>query len=318
MPSTLRPTETEVAARTHEWVAAGLITVEQADSITAYEREAPASPAREPERLSLTAEVAAYLGTLLALMGGLVVVGQRWRDLAVGGRLAIAVAIALVGFAAGSWLTHLGDAGTRRLGSLLWVLGVAGAALAVGISLDEFGVDGPAISISVGIVVAAIGLDLWRNLERPLQLLTVFAGLGAVLGGVIEQFDVRPWAAGVVTLIAATSFFAVSAAGRVRPRLVALAASSVSAMLAAAMLGDLDRHLGPAAAAVTAAAIIVFALVDRSMPMLVIGVLGFLIAVQALLATTFTGVASSGAVTVVGLAIVIVIVVRARPPRRAS
>ena len=297
-----------------QWVHADLISEQQARAIERYERSAAELPggAAESERLGLTAEVAAYLGSVLAVMGGTMVVGPRWRDMPVAGRLGIAVAVATVGFAAGSWLVHAGEAGTKRLGSLLWVVGTAGVALGVGVAAHEAGADAGVTACTIGVVVAAIGLGLWRNLDRPLQLLTTAMGIGITIGGLIEVADLRPWQVGVAVWLVAAAVFGVAIRGSLHPRLFVLMAGAAGAMLAAAMLSDLDEHLGPAVAAATAAAVVVFALWDDSLPMLVAGVIGFLIAVQALLATTFTGVASSGVVTLVGLAVVVVALVRAR------
>jgi hypothetical protein len=295
-------------------VHADLISEQQARAIERYERSAAAQPtvAAEPERLGLATEVAAYLGSVLAVMGGTMVVGPRWRDMPVAGRLGIAVAVAAVGFAAGSWLVHAGEAGTKRLGSLLWVVGTAGVALGVGVAVHEAGADAGVAACAIGAVVAAIGLGLWRNLDRPLQLLTTAVGIGIAVGGLIEVANLPPWRVGIALWLVATAVFGAAASGFLRPRLFALMTGAAGAMLAAAMLGDLDEHLGPALAAGTAAAVVVFALWDDSLPMLVAGVIGFLIAVQALLATTFTGAASSGVVTLVGLAVVVVALVRAR------
>ena len=310
----VRESDLSIDRHVRQWVHADLISEQQARAIERYERSAAAQPtvAAEPERLGLATEVAAYLGSVLAVMGGTMVVGPRWRDMPVAGRLGIAVAVAAVGFAAGSWLVHAGEAGTKRLGSLLWVVGTAGAALGIGVAAHEAGADTGVAACAIGVAVAAIGLGLWRNLDRPLQLLTTAVGIGTTIGGLIEVGNLPPWRVGIAVWLLAASFFGVATRGSLRPRLFALMTGAAGAMLAAAMLGDLDERLGPAVAAGTAAAVVVFALWDDSLPMLVAGVIGFLIAVQALLATTFTGVASSGVVTLFGLAVVVVALVRAR------
>jgi hypothetical protein len=297
-----------------QWVHADLISEQQAQAIERYERSASdsADGVAEPERLGLAAEVAAYLGSVLAVMGGTMVVGPRWQDISLAGRLAIAVAIAAVGFTAGSWLVRIGEAGTKRLGSLLWVVGAAGVALGVGVVVHDAGVDAGVAACSVGVAITAIGLGLWRNLDRPLQLLTTAVGIGTVTGGLIEVANLPPWRVGIAVWLLSAALFGAGARGALHPRLFVLMTGAAGAMLAAAMLGDLDEHLGPAVAAATAASVVVFALWDDSLPILVVGVIGFLIAIQALLATTFTGAASSGVVTLVGLAVVVVALARAR------
>ena len=314
--TSLRSDEHGVGRRTQEWVAAGLISTDQADAIRRFERStiSPSVPADDTERLGLGAEVAAYLGSMLALMGGIVVVGQRWREMALLGRLGIAVAVAVVGLTAGAWLVHLGESATKRLGSLLWVVGVAGVALAIGVLLDGLDADAGTAALVIGVVVAVLGVELWRNEDRPLQLLTTAVGVGVASGGVVDVSNVPVWRAAFVVWPVAAVWFWAAATGRLRPRLVGLAAGFAGAMIGAAMLGDLDAHAGPAAATLTAAAVVVFALADHSQPVLVIGVIGFLVAVQTLLASTFTSVISSGLVTLIGLAIVVAVVLRARTP----
>lgn len=300
------------AGRVRAWVTAGLISPEQGDAIRRFEGEV-AAPSRRPERLGIAAEVAAYLGSVLALMGGVVVVGQRWREMVVAGRLGIAAAVALVGLAAGSWLVNLAESGTTRLGTFLWAVGTAGLGLGVGVVLHEADVGADVAAIVIGGVVWLVSVTLWRNdRERGLQLLTTVTGAAIAAVGVWNVAEIPVWRGGVVVWGVALLFGVAAAVGRVRPRLFGLAAAGIVAMLGAAMLSDLDEHLGPAMAAVTAAIVVVFALVDRSMPLLVLGIVGFLIATQALLATTFTGLLGSSIVTLLGLAIVVVIIVRAR------
>ena len=59
-----------------DWVAAGLITPDQAASLQAYEA-AHAAPVGG--RLGPLAEAAAYVGAVLALIGGAVGLGPEWR-----------------------------------------------------------------------------------------------------------------------------------------------------------------------------------------------------------------------------------------------
>ena len=59
-----------------QWVEHGLITSDQVDAIRDFEQhEAP-----EP-RLSIVAELAVYLGSVLALMSGAMMVGPNWEAL---------------------------------------------------------------------------------------------------------------------------------------------------------------------------------------------------------------------------------------------
>ncbi len=96
----------------HEWVDAGLISPDQAGAIGRYELGESAASSR---RLSIGAEVAADLGSMLALMSGAVVISQRWNDMGIAGQVVIGVALAIVGFVSGARLIHHQEPGTTRL-----------------------------------------------------------------------------------------------------------------------------------------------------------------------------------------------------------
>ncbi|MDJ0768903.1 MAG: DUF2157 domain-containing protein [Ilumatobacter sp.] len=295
--------------RTTVWVHAGLISEDQAAAIRQFEEGL--APERRPAHLGLAAEVAAYLGSVVAVMGGGVVIGSRWDDIGTLGRLALAAPIALVGFVAGTWLARLEEPGAHRLSSFLWVVGTIGVAFGLGVALESIGTDPAFATIAVGAVVALIGLDLWRNRDLPLQLLTMVAGLGIVVGGAVEATATSAWQAGIAVWLLSLALAVFAREGMIVPRCTAMVAGAVSAMLGAGMLVDLDEQLGPAVAAVTAAAVVLIALQDHAVAVLVAGVLGFLVATQALLATTFTGAGAAALVAGVGLVTVAGVVFRA-------
>lgn len=295
-----------------DWVDAGLISDDQADAILRFEHPADE---RSDTRLSLIGEAAAYLGSVLALTGGAVAIGHNWADMAMAGRLAVGVAIAVVGFAAGTWLVGLAEDGTRRLGSFLWTIGAGGLALTAGVVADGIGIEDEAwIAVAVGLPVLVVGLALWRNQERPLQLLTAVVGFSVLLGGGGELVGFEPWIGGLVVWSIAVLGGGAAFVGWVRPRQFALALAVAGAMLGALTLMELDEHLGPAVAAVTAAVAVVLALRERLVPFLVVSVMAFLLAVQVLIQTTFSGAASSLVVAIAGLAIVVGAVVHVRRP----
>jgi hypothetical protein len=61
-------------------------------------------------------EVAAYSGSVLALMGGAAVEGRERDAIGLAGRLAIAGTFMIAGLAAGRRLVAVGEPGTDRLG----------------------------------------------------------------------------------------------------------------------------------------------------------------------------------------------------------
>jgi hypothetical protein len=289
------------------WVEHGLVSSDQIDAIREFEHE----HAPEPPRLSLIAELAVYLGSALALMSGAMMTGQAWDSLGVGGRVGIGLALAALGFVAGTRLIHLDDSGTRRLASFMWLIGTAGIALAAAAISDaaQFDENGWNLLI-VGLPIAAVGALLWRNLERPLQVLTTAVGVGLTLGGIGALLSVPPWIGGILIWLAALIVGALAMTQRLRPELHVLAVAAIAASIGALMLTDVSEILGPAAATVTAAGIVAVGLARHLVPILVLGVIAFLQALQGLLLATVSGAVAAMGVAVVGLAIVIVVIVR--------
>jgi FtsH-binding integral membrane protein len=300
-----------------EWVRSGLLTPEQADAIRLL--EASAVP---KVRLPIVAEVAAYLGSVLALMAGGVVVVQQWDEITVVGRAALGVVIALTGFLAGRWMIRIDEPGSRRLGGFLWTLGVGGVALTCGVVADHLGLDAGeedgSLLLAIGVPVLAVGVGLWRNLDRPLQLLSAWAGVAITLVGIGQEIGIETWEAGLVTWAAGVSFGVVALWGPIRPRTFALVVATAVAWFGAMVLIDWNERLAPPLAALTAAAAVAVGIRDELLPVLVVGVLGFLSAIQALLSTTFSGAGSSMIVALIGVAVVVWAVMRAQSTRDGS
>ena len=294
----------EHAAR---WVEHDLVTSDQIEAIRAFERhEAPASP-----RLSIVAELAVYLGSVLALMSGAMMVGQSWEALRTAGQLAIGVAIAALGFIAGTRLIRLDDPGTHRLASFMWLIGTGGVALATGVLVDTAAFDEPGWNVLiVGLPVFAIGTALWRNLDRPLQVLTTAVGAGLALGGIGALLSTPPWIGGILVWLAAIAVGTLAIIQRLRPELYVLAVAAITAMIGAVMLADVSELTAAIAATITASGIVAVGLARHLVPILVIGVIAFLQGLQGLLAMTLSGVPAAAVVAVAGIAVVIVVIAR--------
>lgn len=292
------------------WSDAGLITPAQAAALRDY--EAASVTAAPALRLGVVAEAGAFIGTVLALIGGGIGVGPQWGDMPLSLQLVISVAIAAVGFVAGTWLMRIGEAGTARLGGFLWVLGTAGVALASGTIVNEIRPDSPWMAVGVGVPIALIGAGLWRNLERPLQLITLAIGVSTAAGGVASLVDLAPWHGAAPVWLLGAGCWALTMRATVRPTVVARALASIALLGGAFMLCDLTVRFGAAAALATAALVIVLALRMHHTLVLVIGVIGALEAVQALVQSTFHGPAGGAVVALTGLAMVVLIVLRAR------
>jgi len=301
---------------TTAWSHAGLITAAQADSIRAFERfGAPLAP----RRLTLVAELAVYVGAVIALAGGAAIVGPNWSGLRLGGQLAVAIAIAAVGFAAGTWLMRFGEAGAERVGAFLWAAGAGGIALTTGTLVHAFEpADDAWYPATIGAAELVIGLALWRDRERPLQLLTAGAGAVGLGAGAAMFADASAWVTAPVGWIAAATFGAFAATGRVHPRTLALAMASVGMMAAALMFAEESERIASIAAVATAVGIVAFSMRDRSIPLLVLAMLQFFVATTSLMQTALHSTPARAIAVVLGLAVVAWVAVRAqrmgRPP----
>ena len=300
---------------TRAWVARGLISDEQADAIRHFEH---VDEPEAPQRLTVVAEVASYLGSLIAFAGGAAIVGPNWDRIGLVGQLVLGVAIAAIGFITGSWLVRQAEAGTARLGCFLWVVGTGGVALAAGAVMNQIDPrDEGWLGVVIGLPVLAIGLALWRNLERPLQLLTSVVGLSIVLSGINGLVDLSVWVTSPVLWGVSLVFGALAALDRVRPRLIGLVIAAAGLMVGSLTLAEESERLAAIVAVVTAAGIVAYALVDRSWPLVAVGLLAFFIAITTMMQTVLEGMAARLVAVLLGLALVAVVGMRAQRASRA-
>ena len=297
------------------WVAAGLITEEQLDSIRRFEH----LDDTDDRRLSVAAEVAVYLGSVLALSGGAMVVARRWEELAFAARLGVALVIAAAGIAGGVWSYRQGEPGTDRVGGFLSALGLAGVAFASGLVVirADAGADELAVLVP-GVAVIAVGAVLWRNRTRPLEFLAVVVASVAVVTAVVSLADLDVWVGGMTILLLGSLLAAVSATGRVHPRLVAIAAGAASAFGGAFALTEADERLGPIVALLVALALVVGATRADEPALVMLGVAGTLVATQAVLATSFDGAVAAAIVALLGVLLVVGVIVRSTRRDRAA
>jgi hypothetical protein len=293
-----------------DWVGAGLISDEQLESIRHFEH---LDEPEIPRRFTIAAEVAAYLGSVLTLMGGALVIGRTWRRIDFAGRLGVAVAIAVVGLAAGLWAYRQGEPGTTRLGSFLTAVGIGGVAFTTGLIADRADPSREeVVPLAIGLAVLAAGLALWRNRMRPLEMLAAAVGftMAAIAGG--SLLDITPWVGGIVFLAVGAMLVVAAHREYLTPDLIAFVIGAAAMFGGGFALSDLNRHLGPAVALLVALGVFAYAVKTDLVPILVLGVGAALIATEALLATTFSGAVSSLVVTLIGLAIVISVLTRTR------
>lgn len=243
------------------WVKSGLVTPEEARAIAGYEGLAQgAGPQREEpptRRLSLPAEAVSYLGVALMTASGALVTARFWRDLHLGGRLAIAVLMIIAGFGGALIVGRIGDQGARRLASFLQLFGTGGVALAAGVVAVAAGShDAGVTALAVGPAVLIVSSALWRNHDRVLAFLSALTGLAVSAVGLHSSAG---WT--LTTTESSLTIWAVAAVvgvaggwGRLHPVLPALLVAEVASLVAALFIVDPHNAFGLVLGLVTALA----------------------------------------------------------------
>lgn len=186
------------------WVAAGLLSEEQAAAIEAHERAhrwaAPAPPqpgapapvsAPRPRRVSAVAEALGYLGGALTTIGLCLLVGRSWPDMATAVRLALSGSAAVALVVGGALVREQTNPALARLRWVLWLASTAAAALFAGVvGADALDLGRNAVVLlCAGTVTVESGL-LWWWRPRPLQQLTCIAGFAVFVGALVSLLGV--------------------------------------------------------------------------------------------------------------------------------
>ena len=170
----------DVAEMLDRWVAADIITGEQAARIRADE-PTQVEPARLPRTGSLVTEAMGYLGGVIVMVGLGLVVGLFWSDLSTVARVGLSAAVASALLIAGVVLTNrLGGAG-GRLRSVLWAASSVAyfSSLAL-LAADRFGWYGDRLLVFAASGAGLVSAALWLAHRRLLQQAAV---LGAPAHG---------------------------------------------------------------------------------------------------------------------------------------
>ncbi len=147
----------------------------------------------------LVAEAIGYLGGLLTIVAGWLVLGRLWKHLATWSRLTLlgiaAAALMAVGIAIGE---RRGAAATR-LEAFVWVLSSAALGGFTGLfAFDVLDWRGPAIASLVGAVVALQSGALWRFDDRPAQQVVTSVAVAVGAGALVAQLGGNPGAVSLV------------------------------------------------------------------------------------------------------------------------
>jgi hypothetical protein len=216
-------------------VERGVLTPSQAEAVHAEVRAVtpPESPGVRPG-----AEIAAWVGAVLALAAGLTATARFWSELQVWAQSGLLLLAAVALFAAGAWLADDARQAARRIVSVTWLLAVVafGAAVALPLSSGPPEPEARAFLIAAA-ASAAVAFPLWRRHESALQLLGIvgavvtglLSGLGTVERPPDELYGLLLWAAGAALVLLGWSELA-------RPVRTALATGALGALAGAELL----------------------------------------------------------------------------------
>jgi hypothetical protein len=262
------------------WVAAGLISEDQATRIIAFERSSPPEPSK---RLPLIAEALGYLGGALALIALFILAEQFWADLEVWGRLTLLGVVTLALLIAGWSIRAASHEAVDRLGGFLWAMAVIGAGVWFGLlAVEQFDTAEQTGFLIGSLGALAISTSLWWLRRKSLQHIVLFASLIAVSMATVAQFDHAPdelyglglWGLGVIWLF-------LTWGGVLAPRRTAYAVGAVAALFGPQILIG-DRGWPLLLGTVVAAALLAASVSQRELVLLGLGAAGIFLFVPQL------------------------------------
>lgn len=262
-----------------EWIAASLITEQQARAIREHEGQEPALIPHG--RVPLATEALGYLGAGLSVAALITLLAQDWSTYPLATRLAVPLLAAVLLAAAGLPLGGSREPAYARFGSVLWLLAVASTAWFMAVFADEvIGASGPAVAAWAAGVAGLSAVIFYVARREPLQLIAMAITGAAFVTNVVtvpfDPSDAEPWI-GISLWIAAMVWLVLTWRGVLTPAFLAYALGGFAAIQAAAPIaqtegipGDLGLALGVA----TAAGMIAASIWLRSDVLLAFGVLG--------------------------------------------
>jgi hypothetical protein len=273
------------------WIAAGIISPDQATSIEAHEQLAAEQAAvamhearTQPRRVPLVAEALGYLGGTLGIVGLVLLVSRYWPDMPTATRLGLSGGGAAALAAAGYAVHEQTDAALTRLRWFLWTLSTPAAALFAGVlAADAFGAEyAGTIALTVAGVVAVQNAVLWSWRVRPIQQLLCLAALVVTAATAVDQVAAMDAVGAMVWVLGAV--LVVLAIRQVTPISSLTAGLGAASMIVGAGLTVEQWHgAGMLAAALTTVGVLALAAVpgvvappaDRTVLVVIGGVGGF-------------------------------------------
>jgi hypothetical protein len=309
------------------WREAKLLTDKQASAIAAFEAaripEASA-PERDPKdgKGVFLAEALGYVGAAIAVAAVVILLGNQWNSLNLGGRLGLIGLITLIVSGAGVALRGSERAPVRRLVSLLLTAGIGGVAWIVGVvSNDVLRWGASSTLLAVGVISLILSGALYRWRARALPQVAALASALIVVAAVIDRsgldststwLGLSMWAVGVAWALSGLG-------GWLRPVPVAVGFGSVVALVSAQIGSAGEQRLALLLVGLATAGALLACGVGRGAAYQVaIGSLGLLTFLPQVVVHVFgTAIGAMVMMLVVGLLLVVISVrlARGRSPR---
>jgi hypothetical protein len=193
------PAGTALHEQLVRWSAAGLINPEQAGQIESAEA-APVAAGTAHRRLPLVIEALGYLGAVIAITAGAIVLQHFWHNVPPSAQLAFAGVVAVVLLAIGAVLRTGGDPPLARLRNVLWLFSTISVAAFAAVLADQvWHLGGSTVGLLSEGAGTACGIALWWRTRSTLQHLAVFAGTAALVATAVDRIapGASDWAPGL-------------------------------------------------------------------------------------------------------------------------
>lgn len=270
----------ELESALNRWQGAGLIAEDQAAAIRELELVRRASPDRSrPDAggLSRGVEAIAYLGGALVLAGLVVAAAEFWPQLETWARVSL-LAAGTVALHVTGWALHGHPTpALNRVTALMWALGTACLAAAVGVAVaDVSELTAESVALISAIIALADACLLASLRPGVMQHAVVFVALLASVISALQHVErIRPEAVALCVWAVATVWILATWSELVEPRRTGYTIGAVTTLLAAATIGFGDwSGWGLALGVATSAGLLAASVPAGSLALLGVGTAG--------------------------------------------
>lgn len=309
------------AVRAHEAARARTDAAPAPASAPAWGGPAPTVPAADGRR-TLFAEAVGYLGAALAVGALALLLGDLWRQLTPGGRIALAVLLTTVAGAVAVSLHRTTSPAIARLTSLLGLATTLGAAWTAGLVAEAVLLPDHRVGLAASVAALAVALPAQLVRPRPLPQLTLLASATATLLSLLTPGPLSADALWVALPVVAlgVAWVLLGRGGWLHPAWLAEASGLALALVALQAASFGDHRLGVLlAAVVVAAAAVGVAVAAGGTHHLAVGAVGLFVLLPQLVTEVFgDAIGAPATLLVVGLLLVLLAAGLARARREVG